>query len=142
MASIKAIQHDVITALPVRDIASCFRDGLQTPTGGFRALIAAKGLHWAFRTPERSNDPFAALDGASAPTFSAEGLYSLRGGGADRGAVLLQIWDENGLRRASVLHSGDLSPASKAAVASVIDRLRAGDPNLRLSESKGRVGLV
>jgi hypothetical protein len=149
MGKIKVIDHQMNTALPVRNIAVAFRDGIQHP-GGLIGFIGRTALDWDFFTPEKGDDPFTALEEVEEPTFTAGASYGLRQRrritsleellqGSVGGAVLLSVWDIGTRRRVEIRHAGDLSPASKRCVQSAIDRMRNADPTLTETETRGKI---
>jgi hypothetical protein len=151
VASTKRISYAFDTSLTLKDLALHFREGLQNPSGGVLGLVASKSLKWEFFTPDPSDDPFSELVQVEPPSFAVGASYGVRGlaRGVGKyaqlvdskagGAVSLQIWDGGDQRTVLIAHIGDLSPASRKCVRSVLDEYVHGDPAIRIREEKGRV---
>ena len=55
--------------------------------------------------------------------------------------MLLEVHDRGQHRSVLVRHAGDLSPASKKCVRSVLDAYVAADRGIRIHEERGRMKL-
>lgn len=150
MGRMKVIEYSVTTRLPVKDIANAFRSGIRRPRG-LVGLSARTSLDWDFFTPATSSDPFSALDDqVDEPTFTVGASYGLKRtfGSAQvqqileakvGGAVFLNVWDCDQHREVSIRHLGDLSPASRRCVQTMVDLMTTADPYIDIQRTKGKV---
>jgi hypothetical protein len=134
--------YEIRTALPVKEVALLFREGIIKPQSRGLRLVAGK-FNWSFYTPKAADGPFAQFEAAGEdPSYAvaAHAVRPERGGmvrqAADAlatGNFLLQIWDR-GARRDVRLTAPDAT-AWKSYASNFLNRLVEKDPGTTVEQS-------
>lgn len=139
----KRAQYQIQTKLPTTEIATIFRDRIQSRPSGFFGFTWSRKVAWRFSTPPEEDNPFAEIDNSDKPAFRVLAHHSL----AKRpilandaqvatwdGFISLDIWDKDSYRL--VLITCQPGPAPKAHVGLVLEQLKTKDSTAEVNAGR------